>query len=569
MQVTPARRVSFQFSTALGVVLLVLVGALSTIPVAFVLLGSVTVGNPGQPMHFGLDGWREVLFTSRTTIGAIGTSFLLSVRAPIGVVVGFILAWLIVRARIPGHGLFEFGFWIAFFLPALPVTFGWILLLDPNYGLINEALKTVLGISISVFNIYSIPGILWVHLVSSTIPIMVILLTPALRRFDSNLEDAARVCGSGRMDSLRRITVPILAPAILVAMIAGFIRSLEAFEVEQLLGVPSGIMVYSTRIYDYINQQPANYSSAMALSTFFLVLLFILAFLYQHFTATRQYYTVTGRGAGVRPVDIGTWKYVASAICVGLLVISVLVPIVMLCLASFMRGFGFFFINDPYTTANWQMVLGDRIFGRSMVTSLQVGFGVAILGVALYSLVSYVIVRTRMAGRNLLSLLVWLPWAIPGILLGMSMLWLIVTAPVLNVLYGTIGGLILALLVKDMPLGAQMLKTSFMQISDELEQASRVCGANWLKTYRYVVLPLIAPMVLSVFILLFINSLRDISTTILLTSPQARPLPVLMLEFAMDGNMSGASVVATIIALLAVGVAIVARAGGLRLSGNL
>jgi iron(III) transport system permease protein len=215
------------------------------------------------------------------------------------------------------------------------------------------------------------------------------------------------------------------------------------------------------------------------------------------------------------------------------------------------------------------MVLGDRVFGRSMVTSLQVGFGVAILGVALYSLVSYVIVRTRMAGRNLLSLLVWLPWAIPGILLGMSMLWLIVTAPVLNVLYGTIGGLILALLVKDMPLGAQMLKTSFMQISDELEQASRVCGANWLKTYRYVVLPLIAPMVLSVFILLFINSLRDISTTILLTSPQARPLPVLMLEFAMDGNMSGASVVATIIALLAVGVAIVARAGGLRLSGNL
>ncbi|HLY64029.1 MAG TPA: ABC transporter permease subunit, partial [Chloroflexota bacterium] len=148
----------------------------------------------------------------------------------------------------------------------------------------------------------------------------------------------------------------------------------------------------------------------------------------------------------------------------------------------------------------------------------------------------------------------------------MSLLWIILSLPFVNVLYGTVGGLILALLVKEMPLSTQMMRTSFLQISEELEQAARICGASWLAAYRRVMLPIVAPMAVSIFMLLLIDSLRDISTTILLASPSARPLPILMMELATSGNLEGAAVVATIISFLAVAIALLARRVGLRLA---
>ena len=99
-------------------------------------------------------------------------------------------------------------------------------------------------------------GILWVHLTLTTIPVMMILLAPALRQFDASLEQSAKVCGSGNLRTLRRILIPILAPALLTSLLAGFIRGLEAFEIEQLLGIPAGIYVYATRVYDLVTFEP-------------------------------------------------------------------------------------------------------------------------------------------------------------------------------------------------------------------------------------------------------------------------------------------------------------------------
>jgi iron(III) transport system permease protein len=229
-----------------------------------------------------------------------------------------------------------------------------------------------------------------------------------------------------------------------------------------------------------------------------------------------------------------------------------------------MRLFGFLTIADPFSTKHWLAVLREPSFLSALRNSLIIACGVAFLGGLAYSLIAYAIARSRLAGRPLLAILVWLPWAVPGILLGVAILWLLLSVPVLNLLYGSFWALILALAIKEMPIGTHMMKNGFQQVSIELEQASRVSGAGWFTTYRRVTLPLIAPTLVSIFVLVFIATLRDISTSILLASASTRPLSLLMIEFSMAGEMEAAAVIGVVISLMAVTVAVIARRFGLR-----
>lgn len=550
--------------TFAGFAVLLLVGLFTLAPLGFVILNSFNVALPGKPFRLGLGGWVEA-FSEPKTLRAIGYSILLSTRSFIGVGVAFALSWLLVRVRIPGRSAIEFSLWVAFFLPTLPLTLGWILLLDPNYGLINQALMKLPFVGRAPFSIYSVTGIMWVHLTLTMIPVMTILLTPSLRQFDGSIEESARVCGSGSWRTLKSITLPLLSPAIWTVTIAGLIRSLEAFEVEQILGTPAGITVYSTRIFDLISWEPPRFPPAMALSTFFLVVLYFLALFYQRYTERRKFVTLTGRGISLRPLLVGRWRYLASALCFFLITIGVLLPLVMLMVGSFMRLYGFFSVVSPFTSAHWISALRDPLFLGSLKNSFLIGVGVATLGVIAYALIGYAIVRSRIPGRRIIGMLAWLPWAVPGILLGIAFLWLILVFPGFSLLYGTLASLILVLVIKEMPIGIHMMKTAFGQISEELEEASRVSGAGWVTTFRRVSLPLIAPTLVSIFVLVFIAALRDISTTILLVSASTRPLSILMMDFSRGGQLEVASILGVVISALAIGVALIARRLGLRL----
>src|SRR5712692_4552596 len=546
-----------------GLAIVAAVTIFTVLPAGFVFIGSFNTAGTGQAWSWGFGAWYQA-FTTPRTLQSIGASFLLALRAPIAVIIGFFISWLLVRVKIPGKSFIEFALWASFFLPGLPIAMGWILLLDPKFGLINEALKHLPFVHGPVFNIYSIAGILWVQLTLTTVPVMVILLAPALRQLDSSFEQSARMCGAGHLQTLRRIVVPMLAPALLTALVFGLIRGLETFEIEQLLGIPAGIYVYATRIYDLMTVQPPQFPQAMALSTFFLLVLFLLALVYQLYTEKRMYATITGRGVMFTATYSGRWRYLATAFCALYLCAGIVLPLSLLVLGSFMRLFGFFSVPNPYTTEQWARVFRDPVFMLALRNSMFLGLSVALLGLLLYGLIAYVIVRSRLAGRRTLSLLVWLPWAVPGILLGVALLWLLLTVPGLTLLYGTMGALVLALLIQSMPFGVQLLRTALGQVSTELEQAARACGASWILTYRRVVLPLIAPMLISVAVLTFIGVLRDISTTVLLAGASTRPLALLMLEFARGGNMEAASVVGLILSILAILVALFARRLGLQ-----
>ena len=207
------------------------------LPVAVVIVGSFSEGNPFNDFHGSLGPWTRAL-DSPQTLRSIGYSFLLSLRVPAALLISFVSAWYLARNDVPGKRMIMYALWLAFFLPILPATLGWILLLDPNYGIINTYAEAL--IDGPLVDIYSLAGITWVHLTLTTIPIMVIIIEPAQRFIDSSYEEASTMSGAGILTTLARVTVPLIAPTLLTAFVAGTIKSLEAFEVEQVLGVPSG-----------------------------------------------------------------------------------------------------------------------------------------------------------------------------------------------------------------------------------------------------------------------------------------------------------------------------------------
>lgn len=530
---------------------------------AAVTLGPILVVIEGGASEEG--AWRSVLHESAHAHAALGYSVLFAARAPFAALIGFFIAWLLIRVPIPGRSFIEFMFWIAFFLPLIPVTLGWMLVLDDHNGLLNTWLKDWFGLERSVFEVNSIGGIFWVHMTASSVPVMIILLGPAIRQMDGTLEDAGRVCGSGALQVFRRITLPLLVPAILTGTILGFIRGLEAFEVEQLLGAPERIYVYSTHVYALVNWEPPRFGEAMALSTLVLFVLLVLALVYQRYTAAHSYATITGSGLSLRQFSIGRWRWALSALFMAVIALIVFVPMGFLALGTAMTLFGFFDLDEPFTWEYWRIVLGDANFVPAVINTLVLGLGAAAIGVFAYAGLAYAIQRTRVALRPLTDFLAWLPWCVPGILLGVGLLTLVLFTPALTPFYGSIGLLIFAISVSQLPLGVSMMKTSVAQIGVELEQASQVCGAARLRTFRRVVLPLMKPMLISMFVLVTIAGIRDVSTVLLLAQPSSLPLSVLMLEYANNGDIEMAACVGVVTAAMVVAVAVVARRFGLQI----
>ena len=543
------------------VLLIVLVGFLVVTPLFLMILNSFQTARPGQPIVWGIDGWVKA-FSTPGIVKAMTNTFSLAItRQAIALLIGAFFAWLIARTNIPLKGTLEFFFWLSFFLPALPETMGWILLLDPKYGLLNQGLMNLGIVNQPLFNIYSFWGIVWAHM-GGTVSVKVMLLAPAFRNLDAALEEASKISGASGWHTFFHIVIPVMMPAILVTTILGLIRSLEAFEIELLLGTPIGLQVYSTKIHELVTWEPPQFAPAMALSTVFLGVLLLMVALQRRYIANRNYETITGRGFSIRPTPLGRWRYPLFVLVLFFALIVTLVPTTLLLTGTFMKLFGFFNIAEPWTLDNWRATLNDPVLLRSLWNTLAIGLGSGLVGVLFFSFIAYVIVKTRYTGRSLLDFLSWLPWSIPGILLGIALLWTFLQTRIFLPIYGTIYLLMIAMLIKSMPFGTQMIKSVLIQLGSDLEEASKVCGGTWYHTFKRVILPLTMPALITVALVGFISAARDISTVVLLGSGKSRTLSLLMLDFAAGAEFEKATVVAVIIVGLVVVAALLARALG-------
>ncbi|HWO40849.1 MAG TPA: ABC transporter permease subunit, partial [Candidatus Eisenbacteria bacterium] len=356
------------------------------LPLCFLLVGSFNLSSPAEPAAYGLDNWVRA-FTDPDTLRSLWMSFALSLARLIpAMALSVIFAWLIARTDMPGGKCFESICWIAYFVPDFPLVLAWILLLDPNFGFLNTLARSLPLFDEPLFNPYSFWGIVWVHTSTGGIWFKVMLLVPIFRRLGASLEEAARVAGASTPAMLWRITLPVLSPMILAVSVLSFIRGLQSFNTELLLGTPAGIYVYSTRIYDLLNREPRAYGEATALgSVFLLVLAVLLYFYWKYLRGNKKFAVVTGQGYSTLRVKLGKWRYVACAGCLLYVTVMMLLPLSFLVLGSFMRRYGFFNIASPFTLTHWQRLLADPIFLVALQNSLLIATVTAAGGILLYS----------------------------------------------------------------------------------------------------------------------------------------------------------------------------------------
>ena len=536
------------------------------LPLILLIVNSFNVASASQSTRFGLGNWQQA-FADQATVGALLNSLSLAlVRTGIAIPIALLMTWLITRTDMPGRSLVELLFWLSIFTPLLPLTIGWILLLDPRFGLVNQALAQIPLLSGLHFNLYGFWGISWVYLASTAIGYPVVLLTPAFRRVGAAIEDAGRLCGATLLQTTLRITFPILAPVIMLVILISLVFSFQGFEVELLLGEPVRFYVYSTRIYDLVTNQPSNVGEATALAFIFVAWLMGLALLYRRLLRGKSYTTVTGSGYAVRPVRLGRWRWVAGGSCLAYFVIALGAPFSLLVVGSFMRLYGFFQVPHPFTTVHWQGLFQDPAFLSGVRNSLLIAVASSLIVVVVYSAIAYVIVRQRTWPARASEMFAWSPWALPGILMSLGFLWMFLLTPARTVLYGSLLGLIVAFIIRGSPLSTQLFKTGLQQIGRELEEAGRMCGASWGRAYRRILLRLLAPTAVTVGLLTFLHTLYDIPTAVLLYSPASRPLSILMLEYSFSGARERGAAIGVLITVFVTIVLLLSRGFGYRLS---
>jgi iron(III) transport system permease protein len=544
--------------------LLLMLACMTLYPLMLLLLNSFQVSSPGLDPVWSLQGWRDAFTLPGIRQALWNTISITVVSQAISVVIGVVVAWLIARTDIPGKGWLETGCWLAFFLPTLPVLLGWILLLDPSFGILNQLLVTVPGITAAPFNIFSWWGIVWIHLVTGAIAVKVVLLVPAFRNLDSALEEASRNCGVSVPGTLWRIVLPLMMPAILVVSLMSLVVALQSFEIELTLGSRARIDVFSTKIYKFIRSEPGNLPAATALSTVIVAIMLPLVALQYRYIQRRRYATLSGR-MRTSVTRLGRWRWPACALLIVFLFVSMVLPLTFLITGTFMKLFGVFELAQPFTLRHWIAAFNDSLFLDALTNTVLLGFGNAVLAVVGFSLIANVIVRTRYRLRGTLDFLSWLPWALPGIIMSLGMLWMVLSVPMLRPLHTSLWVLIVAVALGTVTVGVQMFKTTLLQVGVDLEEAGRISGGSWWYTYRRILLPVIAPAMVAVGLVAFVFAVRDISRIAMLAGSDTRPLALLQLDFIVNNQYEVSAVIGVIIVALTFGVALVARLVGLRL----
>jgi iron(III) transport system permease protein len=533
-------------------------GFLLLTPIVTLLVTSFNVAPFAETFRHGDTNWRAV-FTQPEMIDALLNTVSLSIaRQAFALVLGAMLAWLIARTDLPGRRWLEVGFWIALFMPPLPAALAWVLLLGGSSGLVNSALYALPFVDAPVFKIYSWWGIVWVHMMGATLAVKVFLLVPAFRAMDGSLEDAARASGASLGSVFTNIVLPMMAPALLVTTLIGLVRSMQAFEVELILGAPAGIDVYSTVIYRAMTQEPPRHGLGSALSVAFVLALAPFVVLQQWLGRRHAHASVTGRIRS-RPQALGRLKWPVFAGVVALLSLMTLVPLCFLLMSTFMRLFGIFEMTDPWTLDNWRGALGRGDALRSLGNTLQLGFMAALWAMIVFSGLAYVIVRSRSQAARVLDFMTWLPALIPGVVLSLGLLQMFSSLAIFRPLYGTVMSLVVAVLLGTVTVGVQFLKTSMRQLGRELEEAGWACGGGRLHVLLRIVVPLVAPSIAVVGLETFAAANAAVGVVSLLGAGENQPLSILQLNLLTSGQLEAASVVGFTIMSLTVGSALFAR----------
>ena len=540
--------------------LILIVGSLTLCPVVMLVLGSFSKGLTAFG-SFTLDKYVQAYtdpafyeVIANTIVFVLGSSTLATGLA-------LFLAYLNNRTDIPFKFLFQIISIIPMMIPHLLFSVSWALLLNPSNGIMNLVLKQTFSLESAPFNIYSLPGMILVEGLLD-LPIAYLIIAPAMGSFDVTLEESSRVFGAGTWLTLRRVTLPVVRPAILAAFILSVVRSLASFAVPSVLGMPGRVYVLATYLYEMIARGFApDYGKAAAVGMSVLVASVILIIVYRALTSeSERYVTISSRGFRPAVVELKGAR-IPLFLVVGLLsLILIVLPVAVLFYTSLVpysmvpsaRAFSLM------SWKHWIAVLEDPISLLSLKNSLLLGVAGATLGVLLSIFVAYVIVKVRSTASGILESLSYLSFSFPGIVIGIGFMWFFVQTP----LYATLWALLIGYIAIYMPYGIRPLSSAFVQIHEHLEESSRVCGASPLTTMRRIMVPLLVPGIVSAWILMATMFVRELTLSVILSRPGTEVLAVQILRFAEDGLWGKLSALGIMMILVSTSLVLVATLVG-------
>jgi iron(III) transport system permease protein len=506
-----------------------LVAYLALVPLAYLLARTFVVD--GEP----------TLAAFRDAYGAfglgelIGNSLLFAAGSTaLAVVVGTALAYLVERTDVPLRTPLYVAALLPLLVPGILYTIAWIFLASPRSGIVNVALEPLLGPG--TFDIFSLGGMIVVEGLHLS-PLVFLLMVAAFRSMDPALEESAAVSSARPLAVLRRVTLPLLRPALLAGSFVVLIRALEGFEVPALLGMPGDVWVFTSRIWQAFGQYPTDYAEGGAHAVLLLATTAALALLLARLSRRgRRYETVTGRDFRPRRVELGRWRLPIAGAAAAYVAIAVALPLLTLLYVSTQPFYGRPSLDRLGATTfdNYAAVLSDEASLRAFRNSLVLGIGTATAVVLVMAAVGWIVVRTRLPGRRLLDVVAFLPLAVPGLVLGVAILFVYLRLPV--GVYGSLWILFIAYCTRFMPYGMRFAVSSLQQVGGELEEAAHVSGAGWWQSFRRVVAPLLAPGLLAGWAFILVVSIRELSSSLLLYSPGKEVLSVQIWTLYTDGQ---------------------------------
>lgn len=510
---------------------------IAVVPLGFLLWQSFfTPQTATKAAEFTLGNY-VTAYTSPETLRLFwnSTQFAIGVAA-FAFLVGTTLAWMNERTNTPFKSLFYALSLIPLVIPGILFTVAWILLGSPKIGIINLVLMQGFGLEKPLFDIYSMWGMIWVDGLHYS-PMAFLLMTAAFRAMDPSLEESATMSGANVFQVLWHVTLKLSWPAIFATFLILFVRAIESFEVPALLGLPVGIHVFTSSIYQAVHRYPSNIGLA---STYAITLLLIttagIYFISRLSNSGSKYSTMTGKGFRPRQIDLGRWRWVAAGVFFLYFALIVVLPFAVLVWSSFQKYYAVpsMAALQNLTLDPYRFVLSYPNLARSVWNSLLLSFGSATLIMLITSVICWIVVKTKMPGRWLLDNLASLPMVFPGLVLGLALMIFYLNVDI--GVYGTMWILFIAYVTRFMPYGLRFNTTSMLQIHKELEESAAMSGASWGTTFRRIILPLLKPGLIAGWIYIMIVSIRELSSSILLYSPGTEVISIIIWELWENGQ---------------------------------
>lgn len=545
---------------ALSTLLFAALSLLVVAPLAMLAYMSVTTVPPYAPQaaqwtlqHFA------AIFTPQVGRATLNSLMIATGGTAVAMIFGGGLAWLAARSDIPGKALVHVAGLMPLFISVVVAAVTWSLLASGRSGYLNIVMSS-LGIPLQ-FEVQSITGIIFVSGLYYA-PYPYIFLYAAFSLMHPDHEEAASVHGAGLGRTLSRITFPLVKPAFIGSLLLVFVLIAEDFPTPQILGGPVGIETLAMRIYNLMGRAPSQPNEASALSLVLTALVFALVVTQRRVLARGDYRTVTGKGAQIRVIPLGSWKWAALLFVAFYIFIAMVLPLFALFQGAmrntlFIRDAAALFDFSQLTFRHIARAAQEPAVLNALQNSLLAGGITALVGTVLYFSLGYAVLRTDLPGRRWMEFLAMAPLAIPALVLALGVLWVWLRLPV--PIYGTIAILVIAFIARFMPQGYRTIAGSIVQIHDDLEHAAMVSGASRFQAIRRITVPLLRGSLVSAIFLLFVLGIRELTASLFLYTANTRVLSIIIFERIEDSAWSSVASISLLYTALLIVLTVIGR----------